>query len=112
MKLKFPSLLAILISSVPAAAQGIDQATLKTGEALLQHNCSKCHAVGQTGTSTHEKAPPFREVMGRYPAENLAEALAEGIVSGHPDMPEFTFTAGEINAIVGYLESLKPVQKP
>ena len=28
----------------------------------------------------------------RYPIEDLAESLAEGIVSGHPDMPIFVFS--------------------
>jgi hypothetical protein len=35
--------------------------------------------------------------------------LAEGIVSGHPDMPEFVFQPDEITAILGYLDSLKRV---
>ena len=42
----------------------------------------------------------------RYPAESIEEALAEGIVSGHPDMPEFVFEPAEIDAIVAYLDSL------
>ncbi len=108
MRLAIHFLLLVLALSVPAVAGDVDPATLKKGEALLQQNCSKCHAVGVDGKSLHEKAPPFRDVMGRYPAENLAEALAEGIVSGHPDMPEFTFKTDEIDAIVGYLDSLKP----
>ncbi len=81
---------------------------MKKGEALLQANCSRCHAIGPHGQSTHPKAPPFRDVISRYPAENLAEALAEGIVSGHPDMPEFVFQADEISAILTYLDSLQP----
>jgi hypothetical protein len=48
-------------------------------------------------------------VVKRYPVEYLAEALAEGIVSGHPDMPEFVFQPDEINAILAYLDSLKRV---
>jgi mono/diheme cytochrome c family protein len=46
-------------------------------------------------------------VVLRYPPDQLAEALAEGIMSGHPDMPEFTFEPAEIEAIVGYLATLK-----
>jgi mono/diheme cytochrome c family protein len=45
-----------------------------------------------------------------YPPESLAEALAEGIVSGHPDMPEFVFKPPEIEAIIAYLDSLKPAE--
>ena len=77
------------------------------GEEILQENCSRCHAIGVTGKSTHPQAPPFREVVKHYPVEDLEESLAEGIVSGHPDMPEFTFAPDEINAIVAYLNDLK-----
>ena len=59
-------------------------------------------------SSHHEEAPPFRVVVTRYPPEDLAEALAEGIVSGHPDMPEFVFQPDEIEAILAYLGTLMP----
>ena len=58
--------------------------------------------------SPHPKAPPFRVVVERYPSENLAEALAEGIVSGHPDMPVFVLKPEEIEAFLAYLDSLGP----
>lgn len=104
--------LAVLASSAPAATAALDPATLKKGEALLQTHCSRCHAVGKDGASHHIKAPPFRMVMERYAAENLAEALAEGIISGHPDMPEFVFQPEDIDAIIGYLDSLTaPAQR-
>jgi hypothetical protein len=51
-------------------------------------------------------------VVTRYPPENLAEALAEGIVSGHPDMPEFVFEPAEIEAILAYLGALTPEAEP
>lgn len=94
------------LTPVPAAEA--DAELLKMGEQLLEKNCQRCHAIRQDDKSTHLKAPPFRDVFKRYPAENIAEALAEGIVSGHPDMPEFVFEPGEINAIVAYLDSLTP----
>ncbi len=67
----------------------------------------RCHAIGETGNSKHDQAPPFRQVVTRYPLENLAESLAEGILSGHPDMPEFVFQPDEIDAVLSYLEDLK-----
>ena len=72
----------------------------------MEKNCKRCHAIGQNDKSSHFKAPPFRDVFKRYPAESIEEALAEGIVSGHPDMPEFVFGPAEIDAIVAYLDSL------
>jgi hypothetical protein len=44
----------------------------------------------------------------RYPVDHLAEALAEGIVVGHPMMPQFTFDPPEIDALLTYIESLSP----
>ena len=64
---------------------------LTAGHKLVEANCSRCHAIGKTGESPLAKAPPFREVVKRYPVEFLEEALVEGIVTGHNEMPEFTF---------------------
>jgi cbb3-type cytochrome c oxidase subunit III len=61
------------------------------GEALVTANCARCHAVGRTGASAHPDAPPFRTLSRKYKIEGLAEALAEGLSTGHPDMPEFVF---------------------
>jgi cytochrome c len=80
------------------------------GLRILEAKCSRCHAVGKEGASPHAQAPPFRDVVIRYPPVYLAEALAEGIVAGHPDMPVFTFEPGEIDAIVGYLNSITPAR--
>ena len=40
----------------------------------------------------------------------LAEALAEGILTGHRDMPEFHFPPSDINAIIHYLQSIQTRQ--
>ncbi len=76
------------------------------GQALAAERCGRCHATGNADTSPHEKAPPFRLVADTYPPEHLAEALAEGIVSGHPDMPVFVLAPAEIEAFLVYLDSL------
>lgn len=79
----------------------------KRGEELLKTHCASCHAIGRTGDSTHKFAPAFRTLSQRYPIESLEEALGEGIVSGHPDMPEFKFAAGDVGAIITYLKSIQ-----
>jgi cytochrome c len=33
--------------------------------------------------------------------------LGEGIISGHPDMPEFVFESSEVGAIIAYLKSIQ-----
>lgn len=77
------------------------------GRALVQGNCARCHAIGKTGDSPHPDAPPFRDVMQVYGAGSLAEALGEGLVTGHPDMPEFKFAPDQVGAIVEYLHTLE-----
>jgi hypothetical protein len=54
-------------------------------------------------------APPFRTLSQRYPIETLAEALAEGIVTGHPEMPQFVFQPRDIDALLGYIAGLAPL---
>lgn len=77
------------------------------GERLAQERCAACHAVGRTGTSPRPNAPAFRDLHNRYPVDQLAELLAEGIVTGHPDMPEVSFDQTEVAALIAYLRSLE-----
>jgi mono/diheme cytochrome c family protein len=77
------------------------------GEALLNTNCARCHAIGRSGASPHPEAPPFRTLSRKFKIDGLAEALAEGIFTGHPDMPEFVFEPDEVGAIIEYLKSIQ-----
>ena len=93
---------------VLAAASSVAHADdVTAGKKLVEDNCSRCHAVGQTGDSPLAKAPPFREVVKRYPPSSLGEALVEGIVTGHNEMPEFVFESDQAMEIIAYLDSLK-----
>ena len=102
---------SILIFALPYAVsptRAQDDAELKQqGQALLASNCARCHAIASTGESPHREAPPFRTLGQKYPIDWLAEALGEGLSTGHPDMPEFVFEPGEINAILTYLKSIQ-----
>jgi cytochrome c len=102
-----PTLLAIFLAVAASAAAAQDAATLRRGEALVTRDCSRCHATARTGQSTHPEAPLFRTLGKRYPIEALEEALGEGIISGHPDMPEFTFESADVGAIIAYLKSIQ-----
>jgi mono/diheme cytochrome c family protein len=97
--------LCVVFSGSAACAQ--DGASLRRGEALLAKECSPCHATARTGESRHPQAPLFRTLAKRYPIESLEEALGEGIISGHPDMPEFKFDGDDVGAIVAYLKSIQ-----
>jgi cytochrome c len=97
--------LLLLLSFVPAEA--VEKDLVAKGEVLVKENCARCHAIGIEGDSPHKDAPPFRTLSSKYPVADLAESLAEGIVSGHPDMPIFVFSAHDVEAIIQYLESIQ-----
>jgi mono/diheme cytochrome c family protein len=99
-------LLAVWVFLSSALAQD-DKELLKRGRQLVTKNCSRCHAIGRTGTSPHPGAPAFRTLASRYQIESLVEGLVEGFSSGHPDMPDFVFQTDEAAAIMAYLKSIQ-----
>jgi len=96
-----------LFSFAATGARAADKTLVDKGEVLVRDNCSRCHAIGKEGDSPHPEAPPFRTLSSRYPIEDLAESLAEGIVSGHPDMPIFVFNPHDVEAVIEYLQSIQ-----
>jgi mono/diheme cytochrome c family protein len=100
--------LALMLAGIalPAAAQS-DAPSIAHGKGLVEANCSRCHAVGLNDKSPLEKAPVFRGLAKRYPIDALEEAFAEGIVTGHPEMPEFEATPKQIADIVAYISSIQ-----
>jgi mono/diheme cytochrome c family protein len=100
---------ALLASpSSPAIGASVLSPAAQRGLVLVQTNCSRCHAVGRIGGSPLKIAPPFRTLHLHYPVEDLQEPLAEGIVTGHPTMPEFRFDPGQVGDVIAYLKSLEP----
>ena len=95
---------ALLVGSFASAAQA---QSVERGAALARANCARCHSIERSGPSPFLEAPPFRMLHRSYPVEMLEEALAEGIVTGHPAMPEFAFPPEDVDAIVAYLQSIQ-----
>jgi mono/diheme cytochrome c family protein len=77
------------------------------GRAYAKSHCARCHAIERTGESPLRIAPPFRTLHHRYPIETLGEALAEGINTGHAEMPEFRLDPDEIHNLLSYLKTLE-----
>ena len=97
----------LAFTSSPASAAGVLDPAAQRGLVLVQANCARCHAVSKIGGSPLKIAPPFRTLHLRYPVEDLQEPLAEGIVTGHPTMPEFRFDPGQVGDVIAYLKSLE-----
>ena len=100
--------LACLVTAVvlitPALAMSPAE---RRGNHFAATNCGRCHSIDRVSPSPLKIAPPFRTLHERYPVETLAEALAEGIVTGHPTMPEFRLDPDQINDLLAYLKTLE-----
>lgn len=77
------------------------------GRRILQANCAKCHAIGLDDENKHPQALEFRYLSKYYPIDALQEAFAEGIETGHPDMPVFQMTQLQIADVLVYLQSIQ-----
>jgi cytochrome c len=104
---KQPVTVPLLAMALFMLAADLQNPGVERGYALIRASCSGCHAVGQADVSPMPDAPPLREVHQRYPVEHLAEALAEGLTTGHPGKPAFRFDAQQVDDIIEYLKSLE-----
>ncbi|EJN13374.1 cytochrome c, mono- and diheme variants family [Bradyrhizobium sp. YR681] len=77
------------------------------GKAFARANCARCHAIDRVSKSPLSIAPPLRTLHNRYPIDSLEEALAEGISTGHADMPTFELNPDQIHDLLSYLKTLE-----
>lgn len=87
--------------ALPAQAQSVAQ-----GRRLALTHCASCHSVERSGASPNPRSPPFRVIGRKYKVDDLDEAFAEGIVTGHPGMPEFTLEPPHIEALLAYIKTV------
>lgn len=103
-RILMPLALALMTLTQAAAAASPDQ---QRGKTFALNNCARCHSIDKVTQSPLKIAPPFRTLHTRYPIETIAEALAEGIVTGHPSMPQFQLDPDQIHDLLSYLKTLE-----
>ena len=103
------ALLAAALAAVATSAFA-QEPSARRGAIIVKRHCGGCHAVGTTGAGRHPAAPPLRELNRRYEPEALAEALTEGILTGHPAMPAFRFGPQDVRSIILYLNEIQDRQ--
>lgn len=102
------SALASCADATAVQAQGLAQnPSAQRGLVFVRAHCSACHAIDKVSPSPLKIAPPFRTLHTRYPIENLEEALAEGIITGHPTMPQFRLDPGQVADVIAFLKTLE-----
>jgi cytochrome c len=79
------------LSTLPARSDEPLSPAARRGFVIMRTNCARCHSIDKVSESPLKIAPPFRTLHERYPVESLEESLGEGIITGHPTMPEFRF---------------------
>lgn len=100
-------LAAVLLLAPASIAAAQENPRIVRGRQFAEANCAHCHQIGRFGDSPLAIAPPFRTLHERYPVEELEEALAEGVVTGHPTMPQFQLDTAQIADFIAYLKSLE-----
>jgi cytochrome c len=109
--MRIPSAITLALAAAWLLLQDAAAAPLspsaQRGLTFVKANCSRCHAIDKVSASPLKIAPPFRDLHLRYPVENLREAFAEGIRTGHPTMPEFRLDPGQIDDLIAYLKTLE-----
>lgn len=103
--------LLFAVTLITLAAACADAATFTAaqhrGQTFARTNCGGCHSVDSVTPSPLAIAPPFRALHLKYPIEALEEALAEGITTGHPTMPEFRLEPHQINDLISFLKTFQ-----
>jgi mono/diheme cytochrome c family protein len=82
-------------------------ARVQRGVRLARTHCAKCHSIDKRSPSPVAIAPALRDLHKRYPVDQLQEPLAEGLMTGHPSMPEFRFEPDQIDDFIAFLKSLE-----
>lgn len=106
MNFRSSQLIVVLSLLLPGVAIAQTSPSEQRGFTFVRANCGSCHAIDKVSASTLKIAPPFRDLHLRYPIENLREALVEGIVTGHPTMPEFRLDTDQASDVIAYLQTL------
>jgi cytochrome c len=97
--------IAFCLTGQSALAQQSPQE--QRGLTILRAHCEQCHAIDKVSDSSLAIAPPFRALHLKYPIESLERPLTEGIIAGHPTMPQFRFERDQVVDIIAYLKTLE-----
>jgi len=89
-----------------AGAKGGNEKLIETGRAIAQEKCAQCHAIGASGESLLEPAPPFRRILERRPIDNARE-FARALATDHLQMPPFALSRRQVEALLAHMKSLK-----
>jgi len=100
---------ALLFLALLFPNEALGDGSVDRGRQMVEELCSRCHAIEGPGPSPVAQAPAFSTLNRKFPVDDLAEAFAEGIVTGHGpvNMPEFVFSPEQIDDLLAYLNTVQ-----
>lgn len=98
--------LAITLSLVAFPAQAQLEPAAQRGQTFAKVHCAQCHSIDKVSESPLRIAPPFRELLERYPADDLRAAFLEGIVTKHPTMPQYRLELDQAANLIAFIKAL------
>ena len=98
--------LYVALTTGAMAQQGLEPAAQR-GLTIARTYCMRCHSIDRVSPSPLAIAPPFRTLHKKYSVKHLEEAMAQGISTGHPTMPEFRFERDQISDFIAFLKTLE-----
>jgi cytochrome c len=100
------ALAAFVFLSFGAASAQAQEPALPRGLAFVRNNCARCHSIDKVSLTARDRAAVPRSPQ-TLPIESLQGALAEGIQTGHQNMPEFRLQPDQIGDVIAYLKTLE-----
>lgn len=76
------------------------------GQAFAMRRCGGCHNVGPDDGPPYE-GPAFRKLADRYNRTSMEQRFADVSAHGFDSMPPISFSDGEADDLLAYLESLR-----
>ncbi|CAN7334109.1 c-type cytochrome [Phenylobacterium sp. LjRoot219] len=99
-------ILVLAVAATACASAGEGPAATDRGERFARRACAGCHAIGPTGASPYDPAPPFRTLAARLPGPALQARLSAIALRGHGQMPPIYMTPDEIDAVAAYVRAV------
>ena len=90
----------------PAGTASTDSDRLvRQGKQVAEKSCGGCHAVGAKDVSQNKNATEFRNLHQRHPNLTLRAPIERAVAVTHDAMPPLNLSAGDIEAIIAYIDS-------
>ena len=103
MQCRLPAVIFVSLLPVTNMAYS-SQADTAKGSQLAQQWCANCHVTGSSRAGNVQEGPPSFPTIART---RTADQLRTFLSHPHGAMPDLSLTRAEIDALVGYIETLR-----